>query len=394
MADSQARDPDSYLNYAIPDGLETAVCWLHGIDPPAVSDLGLPVVGPRAALDRALLPVVARPPCYVLFSGGLDSSLVLAAATSVARREQLPDPIPVTERYPTVPAADESDWQNLVVKHLGLREWIRVSMTDEGDLLGEVARAGLEKRGLVFPPTIHAKVNTMRQMADGVVLSGEGGDEVFGARRVAPIAAWLRGEHARWRFRQATQAAMPSAYRRRISRRQRTAQLSSLWLTPEALRAHARLLAADEASEPLRWDQSIRWAPRRRASRATFASRSALAAEYGSVTMDPLLDAGFLESLASWGGGLGMHSRAAILSLLFDDLLPAELIARPTKASFNLAFMGEPTRQFAAEWDGSSGVDLNLVDPERLRRAWLADVPPGPSGLLVQAAWLAQRGAR
>jgi asparagine synthase (glutamine-hydrolysing) len=51
---------------------------------------------PRQALEQVVRNALQRPPCGVAFSGGRDSSLVLAVATHVARRDGLPDPLPIT----------------------------------------------------------------------------------------------------------------------------------------------------------------------------------------------------------------------------------------------------------------------------------------------------------
>jgi hypothetical protein len=63
---------------------------------------------PRAALEAAVLPALRRSPCLVSFSGGRDSSAVLAVAASVARREGLPLPIPATNRFPGARLTDEA----------------------------------------------------------------------------------------------------------------------------------------------------------------------------------------------------------------------------------------------------------------------------------------------
>ena len=59
---------------------------------------------PLAALEEAILPALRRPPCLVSFSGGRDSSCVLAAATRAARREGLQPPVPVTLRVSNAPS--------------------------------------------------------------------------------------------------------------------------------------------------------------------------------------------------------------------------------------------------------------------------------------------------
>ena len=99
-----------------------------------------------------------RPPCGVAFSGGRDSSAVLAVAAHVARRDGLPQPIPITKVFPDVPTAEEGSWQESVVRHLGLDDWQRVVIHDELDLVGPLATANLVAHGVVWPPTIHGDV--------------------------------------------------------------------------------------------------------------------------------------------------------------------------------------------------------------------------------------------
>ena len=76
---------------------------------------------PRAAMERALLAPLRRGPCLVSFSGGRDSSAVLAVATAVARREGLQPPIPATLRFPSAADSAETEWQEGVIAHLGLQ---------------------------------------------------------------------------------------------------------------------------------------------------------------------------------------------------------------------------------------------------------------------------------
>jgi asparagine synthase (glutamine-hydrolysing) len=63
------------------------------------------------------------------------------------------------------------------------------------------------------------------------------------------------------------------------------------------------------------------------------------------------------------------------------------VVARRDKAAFNCSRFGPVSREFARTWDGR-GVDEGLVDPEALRAAWLSEVPPPATALLLQQAWL------
>src|SRR5699024_7885818 len=83
----------------------------------------------RAALDKVVRDSVRSGPCYVLFSGGRDASLVLALATRAARDNGVPDPIPVTAVYPGDEDADEREWQRLVLDHLEITEQVVISVT-------------------------------------------------------------------------------------------------------------------------------------------------------------------------------------------------------------------------------------------------------------------------
>lgn len=367
---------------------ELATSWVHGImpatPPPATT------VTPREALDAAILPALLRPPCFVSFSGGRDSSAVLAAATALARREGLPEPVPVTEIYPGVDDADESGWQRLVVDHLGLTEWVRLQVRGESDLLGDGAQASLLRRGVLWPPPFHVKDHLFRTVSGGSMLTGEGGDETIGPRRTTPVTLLVRKRRRpRPELLAATAAALaPGPVRRFRVRRQMADDAQQAWLRPAIARRHRRLLAADEESEPLAWDRALWWVRRRRAVDVVLTNYAALGAEFDVSVGHPLLDAGFLAALGRAGGRWGYAGRTALMRILFSDVLPDEILRRSSKASFDRAYMGEPMRAFARDWDGC-GVDPELVDPEALRAAWLSDRPSTLSGTLLQQAWLA-----
>jgi tRNA(Ile)-lysidine synthase TilS/MesJ len=63
---------------------------------------------PASALRAIARSVLATPPCVVAFSGGRDSSALLALLVDEARRAGLPEPVAVTARWDEDEASDES----------------------------------------------------------------------------------------------------------------------------------------------------------------------------------------------------------------------------------------------------------------------------------------------
>ena len=63
---------------------------------------------PLDAIEDVIRPALLRPPCLVSFSGGRDSSAILATATAIARRDGLALPIPATYRFPEAPHTQEA----------------------------------------------------------------------------------------------------------------------------------------------------------------------------------------------------------------------------------------------------------------------------------------------
>ena len=149
--------------------------------PERIVPLPRPGVGAREALEAAMLPALRRSPCLVSFSGGRDSSTVLAAATALARREGLPDPVPATLRAPGAARADETEWQERVVAHVGIADWERIEVHDELDALGPYATRVLRRHGLLWPFNIHFHLPLLDRARGGSLLTGVGGDELFSA---------------------------------------------------------------------------------------------------------------------------------------------------------------------------------------------------------------------
>lgn len=149
---------------------------------PARRRRALPMTGvsPQQALYDAVLPALLEPPCLVSFSGGRDSSLVLAAATRVARREGVADPVPVTNRFADAPEAEESRWQEQVVEHLRLADWQRLQFSDELDAVGPYAQRMLREHGLLWPFNVHFHLPLLDLARGGALLTGLGGDQLFG----------------------------------------------------------------------------------------------------------------------------------------------------------------------------------------------------------------------
>jgi hypothetical protein len=352
---------------------------------------------PVAALRAALLPALTRSPCVVAFSGGRDSSVLLALAGDVAARESLPAPVALTLRYPGDPAAEESAWQERVVGHLrglGLPlEWQCRDIGDELDLVGPLAAPVLRRHGgPVFPPAIGPTVLLTDVARGGALVTGNFGDEVLGDHRAATLrAVWRhRARHmTRSDWHTVATAAAPGPARARLLRGRIDPQR---WLRQplrdRVLDTHVAHLLA----RPLRWDASVRAALRPRAVRIGTETRARIAEDHDCALVEPLGSRAFVESLAAHGGRWGRLGRGAVVRLLGGGLVPDELPGRRQKAHFNRSRFGPHTRAFAADWDGT-GVDADLVDPDALRRAWLDDVPPAASAMLLQQAWLARSGA-
>ena len=353
-----------------------------------------PGISPLGALREAVTEHLADGPCHVSFSGGRDSSAVLAAAVDCARREGLPDPVPISARFPDAPRSEESSWQERVISHLSLEDWIRVDVgSGELDVVGPRARSILERHGLISPANMVFVSVTIEAAAGGRLLTGLGGDDVFAELRWREIADAVVGRRRINRF-----DVLDGAYLRAPRRVRRALDRRFLnpppppWLRPEAS-ARARALTAEERlDEPASWPAWLRWCAGRVHLRAVAAAFDALAADAGTRVAHPLLDAGFLAALGEAGGATGFGDRSRLMTAVFSEVLPGDVCSRPDKAKFDEVYWTDHAREFVAGWYGG-GLDPELVDVEALR-AELDEPVPDPRGwMLVQSGWLARARA-
>ena len=372
-----------------PDAADVLAAVLLG---PDAARHDLPPAGPggvRGALERAVLPALRRPPCLVSFSGGRDSSAVLAVAVDVARRHGLPEPIPTTMRFPHAPESDERDWQALVLDHLRISRHDVVELGDELDMLGPTAQLVLERHGVRWPANAHLHLELFERCRGGSLLTGVGGDETLGTsggRFTLLVRGKLRpglkdvGLIARH--------ALPRPLRARVLRRRERPGSDMPWLTPAGVEWLGRRLAADEVAWPDRWDAAMRHWYASRAYAAVAGMLPLLAEPYDVLAVNPLATPEVLAAMTQEAGPVGWRGRHAAMHRLFADLLPEALLSRPDKAAFTGAFTGRVTRAFAAGWDGT-GVDRRYVDVEALRAQWLSDRPDFRTALLLQTAFVA-----
>lgn len=354
-----------------------------------------PARGPRQpleALEASLLPALESPPLVVAFSGGRDSSALLAAATRLARREGLEPPVAITARWVDDPDSDEQAWQELVIRTLGVADWECLESGTDLDLLGPVACEALERHGLFWPAPAYAMLPFLHRARGGTLISGEGGDEVFGWWPLAPLRSAMaeRRWPTRGQRREALLRALP--YRGRLAATKRSAHPYQHWLGPEAFEAQRDAMAAERAASPLSWRRYLSQVAASRDLELTVSTMQRFGAAVGASFTAPFLAPAFVHALGRLGGWQGIGDRTAVMSAVFGEILPVEVLSRVSKATFGRAFWGPMSREFAARWDGE-GLPLDLVRPTALKAAWQQEVPVYGSALPLHAAWLVSRPA-
>lgn len=376
--------------------LETASGFIFGEDPQTPD---LPTEEPRAPVvvfESVVRDALRRSPCGVAFSGGRDSSAVLAAAVVVARREGLPLPVPITLRFPESAESDETSWQEEVIRHFGLEDWIRVEIRAELDCVGPVATTALERHGLYWPANAHSLIPQMELVKGGSLLTGNGGDIALEPPPWATRPLAVLGRESRPTPRDILRfgfALSPPRLRLAALRRREWEPLPCPWLQPEALRAVEDLSRVEAARQPMRLNKRLSWAWRLRPIQLGLAALDSFAADLDVKLVQPFHSPSFLASLARTARTFRLADRTQAMHMLFSDSLPHAVRARATKAAFTDVFWNRHSRAFAGDWDGE-GADPALVKVGVLRDLWRS--PEGRehfrSCTQLQASWLASDG--
>lgn len=370
-------------------GLELASAIVLGRDPATMPLLPSTVAAtPRAALEGVLLEALQRSPCVIGFSGGRDSSGLLALAVHVARVQGLPLPVAATNVFPGDASSSESEWQEMVVRHVGAQDWERLEFTDELDLIGPVAQPALREWGPCLPFNAHFGLPTFSLARHGCYLTGIGGDEVFQLSERNHLGALLAGRErpGRRHLRTAALALVPAGARCRYYQR----NMPDLpWLKTDARNELKRRMAEDHARQPI-WNAPdlLNHFWRDRSRLALTSTLDAYAASCSTAVVHPFEHPRFLSAVARARPRVGWLTREAAMRELFGDLLPDAVIARRSKARFSQPFFSASSRNLVERWSGE-GIDPTLVDADRLLDTWRQPVVDARSYSLVQAAWCA-----
>jgi asparagine synthase (glutamine-hydrolysing) len=355
----------------------------------------LPDVGdltPLAAFEDVVRAALQRPPCVLTFSGGRDSAAILAVATRIAREENLEPPIVITVLFERGLGTGEAEWQERIIAHTGVERWIKLTVAEEIDFVGPIARPLLKRYGVLHPPHFPFFWLPLQHARNGSMLTGFGGDYVLGGWIPSHAAEVIAG-HARpspsdlplFAFAVAPRFLRRQALRLRLTR--------PVWLRRQAFREFIALRTEEFASRPLGRDRFLEWEVRRRISACTETTLARMGADVGAKVFHPLHDRRFIAALARDLGERGRGDRTSVMRRLFASELPDDVLARSGKANFAVAYFRKHTRAFARRWDGI-GLDPDLVDAEALRKTWLDWIPDPRSAFALQAAWLssAERG--
>jgi asparagine synthetase B (glutamine-hydrolysing) len=330
-------------------------------------------------------------PVYVQFSGGCDSSLVLSAAVTACARSSHDAPIPLTFRYPLLPETDENEYQRLMLDYLRIGHGRCEHITTEFDLLGHAAQRGLRELGLVWPAPVVACADVFRSIPSGLVLSGEGGDEVMGPRRIAGLfraAEMFKQGRVKATAGNLAMALGPSGIRRRAMLK--GGGMVGEWISPEEASRFVQRIGETYSREPLRRSRYAQHYARLSSSTLALHQITAIMNWAGQQYGAPLMDPSFVTAVDDLTPASDLRNRHRILRRHFTENLPVEITHRTDKRYMQSVYFNDEAREFARHWDGQ--IDDPYVRGPKLRSHWLTakrDEVWSQTFLLLQAAWLA-----
>jgi hypothetical protein len=343
------------------------------------------------SLDETLFdliePALAGGRCLVSFSGGRESAFVLAAATAAARARGYADPIPATLRYPLASSAREAKHQERIVAHLGLRDWERIEIHDELEIVGPYARRALREVGVLFPVTAYVLLPLLDLARGGWLLAGGGATDFFAYwrwARLADVVARRRQPRAR-DLRQLAVAAMPARARAALLR-SRNRPGGAPWLQEEAAREFEHLVHSRAVDVPVRFGAALARQRRHRCYRGVRRGFDALCASTGTQVLMPFRSDQYLAALAVRGGKTGFGDRSETMLQLAGPSLSADHVRRSDGVNEQRVLFGERALAFGERWSGE-GVDPEVVDPEVLQALWRGQTPPWGTSMLFQLAF-------
>ncbi|HEY4120238.1 MAG TPA: asparagine synthase-related protein [Byssovorax sp.] len=349
----------------------------------------------RATFDEAVRARLrSARPIAANFSGGLDSTSIVASARRLAEREGARAVVAYRACFPDV-EGDETGYASAAADHLGIdmHQIYPLEMLEAHR--PSVERGSLDHLFLPGSVMLELLIAAGRQGSDaGVFLTGMGGDQLLrptdeeelwhlGVLRLADARAEA-GSAARLAslaLRRAARSVVPM--RVRLARHTRS-RASGLWeaIAPE-LRAAFLNVRTDEIDEaaalpapdrvqramaaPLLDDHNIGW---------VLSLAEAAAAHFGVEHRHPFLDRRVVELLLAVPHRL-RHARGVskgILRTAMQGDLPPVLLRRPDKMSFN-AYVArstfEPHRSLVQQYllHGQL-IERGFVDPTRFR-SWV-----------------------
>ncbi|MDX6409500.1 MAG: hypothetical protein QOE13_2571 [Gaiellaceae bacterium] len=302
--------------------------------------------------------------------------------------------MPITLRFPDSDESEESSWQERVVHHLGLEDWVRLEISDELDCVGPFATTALRRHGVRWPANAHLLLPLVDVVQHGSLLTGDGGDLAFDPPHWAVRPLAILGRQVRPTPRDVLRVGLalsPPTLRSAVLRQREKQPLPCPWLQPDALRLVEEAWRADTANEPVRLNKKVGWAWRLRAVQMALETFDLLAADAEVKLVHPFNTPSFLAALTHAAHEIRFADRTEAMRWLFSELLPDEVSARSTKAGFRRVFWNRHSDAFAKTWDGE-GADSELVKIDVLRELWRSPEAPNHfrSCTQLQAAWLAR----